>query len=227
MVCAIIVAGGEGKRAGYEIPKQFQKINGKSVLRITAEKFQNSCSIDKFIVIAHKSFFEETIEQVHDFDKLLSVVEGGDCRQQSVYNGLKFLKELKIGVTHVAIHDAVRPFVKIEKISECVAKAKEKGGAILAQKAEHSMSKVQNFKIKSLLNREEIYLHNTPQVFDFSKLLFAYSQVKDKLSDFTDDASIYYHCGFSIYIVEDDKNNIKLTTREDFLLAEYLLRVGL
>ena len=57
MVCAIIVAGGEGKRAGYEIPKQFQKINGKSVLRITAEKFQNSCSIDKFIVIAHKSFF--------------------------------------------------------------------------------------------------------------------------------------------------------------------------
>ncbi|MFY9126271.1 MAG: 2-C-methyl-D-erythritol 4-phosphate cytidylyltransferase, partial [Defluviitoga tunisiensis] len=83
-----------------------------------------------------------------------------------------------------------------------------------------------NMNIKSVLNRDEIYLHNTPQVFDFLKLLFAYSQVENMLDSFTDDASIYHYCGFNIYIVEDDKNNIKLTTKEDFLLAEYLLKLG-
>jgi 2-C-methyl-D-erythritol 4-phosphate cytidylyltransferase len=226
MVCAIIVAGGEGKRAGYNIPKQFQKINGKSVLRLTAEKIQNSPVIDKFIVISHKNYCEETQHEVQDLNKFISVVIGGNSRQQSVYNGLKFLRELKYKISYVAIHDAVRPFVNIDKISECVKMAKEKGAAILAEKATYTMSKVQNMNIKSLLNREEIYLHNTPQVFDFFKLLFAYSQVENRLDAFTDDASVYYYCGFKVYIVEDDKNNIKLTTSEDFILAEYLFKLG-
>jgi|SRR5690606_29882540 len=226
MVWAIIVAGGEGKRAGYNVPKQFQKINNKSVLRLTAEKFQNSSSIDKFIVVSHKNYFEESLKEVQDLSKFISVVMGGSSRQQSVNNGLKFLRETKNKISHVAIHDAVRPFVNIDKISECVEKAKRKGAAILAQKATYTMSKVQNMNIKSVLNRDEIYLHNTPQVFDFLKLLFAYSQVENMLDSFTDDASIYHYCGFNIYIVEDDKNNIKLTTKEDFLLAEYLLKLG-
>ncbi len=73
----------------------FKKINNKSVLRLTAEKFQNSSSIDKFIVISHKNYFEESLKEVQDLSKFISVVMGGSSRQQSVNNGLKFLRETK------------------------------------------------------------------------------------------------------------------------------------
>jgi 2-C-methyl-D-erythritol 4-phosphate cytidylyltransferase len=219
MVYAIIVAAGEGKRAGFEIPKQFVKLKNKTVLRMSAEKFQHSKLIDKFFVVSHRNYVDLTEKEVRIFSKFENVVIGGSTRQQSVYNALLYLNKMDNKPDFVCIHDAVRPFVDIKKIDESIYKAKEIGGAVLAEMAENTVSQVNNGRILKTLERSQIYLHHTPQTFDFAKLLKAYQNSEKFLSSFTDDASIFIHAGYEAAIVEDYKNNIKLTKKEDFELA--------
>jgi 2-C-methyl-D-erythritol 4-phosphate cytidylyltransferase len=219
MVYAIIVAAGEGKRAGFEIPKQFVKLKNKTVLRMSAEKFQHSKLIDKFFVVSHRNYVDLTEKEVRIFSKFENVVIGGSTRQESVYNALLYLNEMDNKPDFVCIHDAVRPFVDINKIDESIYKAKEIGGAVLAEMAENTVSQVNNGRILKTLERSQIYLHHTPQTFDFAKLLKAYQNSEKFLSSFTDDASIFIHAGYEAAIVEDYKNNIKLTKKEDFELA--------
>ncbi|PNR94453.1 2-C-methyl-D-erythritol 4-phosphate cytidylyltransferase [Petrotoga sp. 9PWA.NaAc.5.4] len=224
MVYAIIVAAGEGKRAGYEIPKQFQKLNNKTVLQLTAEKLQNSNEIDKFIVVTHKDYLQESKMEVSHLNKCSTILIGDKSRQESVFVGLNYLNNLPIKPNFVAIHDAVRPFTDKKKIQEVVDKAKNLGGAILAEKAQYTMSIAKESKLFKMLDRNNIYLHHTPQVFDFEKLFYAYKEVENKLEYFTDDASIYVSAGFEVYIVEDYKTNIKLTTKNDFEIAQCLIK---
>ncbi|MDY6894931.1 MAG: IspD/TarI family cytidylyltransferase, partial [Thermotogota bacterium] len=146
-------------------------------------------------------------------------VIGGSTRQESVYNALLYLNKMDNKPDFVCIHDAVRPFVDINKIDESIYKAKEIGGAVLAEMAENTVSQVNNGRILKTLERSQIYLHHTPQTFDFTKLLKAYQKAEKILSSFTDDASIFIHAGYETAIVEDYKNNIKLTKKEDFELA--------
>jgi 2-C-methyl-D-erythritol 4-phosphate cytidylyltransferase len=224
MVYAIIVAAGEGKRAGFEIPKQFVKLNNKTILKMSSEKFQNSTSIDKFLVVSHRNYVDLTEKEVKIFSKFENVVIGGSSRQESVYNALLYLNKMDNKPDFVCIHDAVRPFVDINKIDESIYKAKEIGGAVLAEKAENTVSQVNNGLILRILERSQIYLHHTPQTFDFTKLLKAYQNVEKILSSFTDDASIFIHAGYETAIVEDYKNNIKLTKKEDFELARCIFK---
>lgn len=224
MIYAIIVAGGVGNRAGFNLPKQFVRLNGKTILKMTVEKFQNSELIDKFIIVSHKDFFKQTEEEVREFSKFEKIIVGGESRQKSVFNGLLYLAKKNKRPKIVCIHDAVRPFVEIRKIDECINKAKETGGAILAEKAENTVSQVSNQNIEKIFKRSQIFLHHTPQSFDFEKLLESYQKAKTLLSSFTDDASIFLYAGFQVTIVEDYKNNIKLTTKSDFEWAESFLR---
>lgn len=219
MVYAIIVAAGEGKRAGFEIPKQFVKLNNKTILRISAEKFQQSKLIDKFLVVSHRNYVDLTEKEVKIFSKFENVVIGDSSRQESVYNALLYLSKKDNKPDLVCIHDAVRPFVDIKKIDESIYEAKDIGGAVLAEMAENTVSQVNNGRILKTLERSQIYLHHTPQTFDFAKLLKAYQNVEKILSSFTDDASIFIHAGYETSIVEDHKNNIKLTKKKDFELA--------
>jgi len=226
MVYAIIVAAGEGKRAGFEIPKQFVKLKSKTILRMSAEKFQNSELIDKFLVVSHRNYREMTEKEVKSLSKFENVVIGGNSRQESVYNALLYLNKMDNKPDFVCIHDAARPFVDIKKIDESIYKAKEIGGAVLAEKAENTVSKVDNGRIVKTLERSQIYLHHTPQTFDFAKLLKAYKNVEKILSSFTDDASIFIHAGYEAAIVDDYKNNIKLTRKEDFDLAKCIFELN-
>ncbi|RLL89773.1 hypothetical protein CN13_03880 [Petrotoga sp. HKA.pet.4.5] len=226
MVYAIIVAAGEGKRAGFEIPKQFVKLNNKTILRMSAEKFQNSTSIDKFLVVSHRNYVDLTEKEVKIFSKFENVVIGGSSRQESVYNALLYLSKKDNKPDLVCVHDAVRPFVDIKKIDESIYKAKEIGGAVLAEMAENTVSQVNNGRILKTLERSQIYLHHTPQTFDFAKLLKAYQNAEKILSSFTDDASIFIHAGYETAIVEDYKNNIKLTKKEDFELAKCIFELN-
>lgn len=226
MVYAIIVAAGEGKRAGFEIPKQFVKLNNKTILRMSAEKFQNSKLIDKFFVVSHRNYVDITEKEVKTFSKFENVVIGGSNRQESVYNALMYLGKKENKPDFVCIHDAVRPFVDTNKIDESIYKAKEIGGAVLAEMAENTISQVNNGRIVKTLERSQIYLHHTPQTFDFNKLLKAYQKAEKILSSFTDDASIFIHAGYETAIVEDYKNNIKLTKKEDFELAKCIFELN-
>ena len=129
---AIIVAAGQGSRVGGILPKQFQSVRGKPILSYTLQKFEDCSRIQDVILVTASewvTYAAQEIVDAFDFKKVIKIVAGGEQRQDSVFAGLKALDPLP---DFVAIHDAVRPFVSVEKIEAAIDACKEHGAAILA-----------------------------------------------------------------------------------------------
>ncbi|BBE31194.1 2-C-methyl-D-erythritol 4-phosphate cytidylyltransferase [Tepiditoga spiralis] len=220
MISTIIVAAGSGSRMNKSIPKQFLKIKNKSILEITTSIFENSELIDNIIIVANKKFFKKTELEVIKFKKVFKIIPGGKTRQESVFKGLKILKQLNPSI--VLIHDVARPFISNILIKKLITKAKEKNSAIPILKENSTISLSTKNKIEKFLDRNQVYQHQTPQAFDFKKLFEAYTKFEKNLSDFTDDASIFFANKNEVYTIEGEKNNIKITTNEDLLFAKFL-----
>lgn len=214
---AIIVAAGRGQRVGGEIPKQYLKIDGVSILRRTLDTFLESDHIDYLQLIIHpddKDLYEECI---CDLD-LPSPVEGGDTRQQSVLNGIRALRELK--PKNVFIHDAARPFVS-EYLIESLATAVDKVSAVIpALKVTDTIKYMTNDHINNTIDRNYLYRAQTPQVFDFATILEAHEKSKEQ--NLSDDSAIAEQNGIKVYIVEGSEQNFKITTEEDLRKAEMM-----
>ena len=122
---AIIVAAGQGSRVGGDLPKQFQPVGGKPVLSYTLQKFEDCSRIQDVVLVTSSEWLTYTTQEIvdqFDFKKVRRIVAGGKQRQDSVFAGLKVLK----GPPHfVAIYDAVRPFVSVEKIEAAIDACKE------------------------------------------------------------------------------------------------------
>jgi 2-C-methyl-D-erythritol 4-phosphate cytidylyltransferase len=211
---AIIVAGGSGSRMQSEIPKQFLLINGRPVLMHTIEAFFSSSFIPEIIVVLSTDFQSHwkklCIE--HNFIIPHQIVNGGEQRFQSVKNGLKSIKSPAI----VAIHDAVRPCVPMDVIDSAFKQAELQGNAVAAVESRDSVR--QKTDVGSLsVNRDSIYLVQTPQIFSIEILNKAYEQ--EYRSDFTDDASVVESSGVTIWLIDGDRRNLKITYPEDILVA--------
>jgi 2-C-methyl-D-erythritol 4-phosphate cytidylyltransferase len=216
---AIIVAGGNGSRMNSDIPKQFLELNGKPVLMHTIQAFYQSQHQPTIIVVLATTDLErwQKLRKQYNFNIPHQIVAGGTERFHSVKNGLSLIQE-KDAV--VAIHDAVRPLVSQNTITACFQTAVEKGNAIAAVPSKDSVRKLTNGK-SAALNRNEIYLVQTPQVFQLEQLNTAYQQNFD--SFFTDDASVIEKAGYSINLEKGDEYNFKITFKEDLKLAETIL----
>lgn len=216
MNSAIIVAAGRGTRLGG-IKKQFLEIEGKSVLKRSVEKFVKAGISD--IVISTMSedlkFVEEMFSDIKD---IVRVVEGGATRQQSVTNAFNVCS--KGGI--VLIHDAARPFVSIENIKNVISMAEKTGAATLAVSSTDTVKFVENNLIKHTLDRNKIYLVQTPQAF--SKELYK-KALKEVVGDYTDDCQLIEKIGVDVTIVEGSRDNIKITTPEDLEYAKILAKV--
>lgn len=212
---AIIVGGGSGSRMQSDIPKQFMLIKGRPVLMHTIEAFYNSELKPQIIVVLNVDYhplWEQLCGQYH-FHIPHKLVKGGQQRFHSVKNGLKSIT----GHAVIAIHDAVRPMVSNDLISRSYHKAEKSGNAVAAIKCRDSVrQKSGNTSIP--LNREDIYLVQTPQTFQYSILNKAYKQ--EYRNEFTDDASVVERSGVSINLIEGENKNLKITFPEDILLAE-------
>lgn len=216
---AIIVGGGSGSRMKSDVPKQFMLLQGRPVLMHTIEAFYKSELQPEIIVVLNIDFhtYWEQLCIEHDFEIPHILVKGGLQRFHSVQNGLKYVKPKSI----VAIHDAVRPLVKQEIITSAFRKAEDSGSAVTAIKSKDSVrQKTMNGTVS--LNRDEIYLIQTPQVFSIETLNKAYKQ--DFRNEFTDDASVVERLGVEIELIEGDNRNLKITFPEDILLAEVYLQ---
>ena len=216
----IIVAGGSGTRMQSAVPKQFLLLNGLPVLMHTLAAFFNSETKPQIILVLPKSFktYWEELCAKYKFDVPHQVVEGGESRFHSVKNGLD-----KIETDHdaiVAVHDAVRPITSKASIESSYKLAALNGNAITAVKSRDSVRQL-NGGITMHLNRDEIYLIQTPQTFQLSQLKTAYLQQYDQ--NFTDDASIVEKAGFKINLIEGSHQNIKITFPEDIAVAELFL----
>jgi 2-C-methyl-D-erythritol 4-phosphate cytidylyltransferase len=218
---AIIVGGGSGSRMLSEIPKQFMLLRGRPVLMHTIEAFNRSEYNPEIIVVLNVDFHQywENLCVLHNFSIPHLLVKGGTHRFDSVKNGIKAIKSKAI----IAIHDAVRPLLSCQLIDRSFQEAELSGNAVAAIKSRDSVRQ-QTGKHSIPLNREEIYLIQTPQTFSSEILKKAYKQ--EFRNEFTDDASVAERSGIKINLIEGENRNFKITFPEDIRLAEIYLNPG-
>lgn len=220
---AIIVAAGNSSRMKEIGNKQLLPIFGVPVLIRTLRAFEAAKSIDKIIVVTHRDILEEVSSLVKKYaiTKLFSVTEGGATRQASVLNGLI----AAAGAEFVAIHDGARPFIKPEKIDEAAEFAKENGSAVLAIPLSDTAKEIdENQVIKRTPDRNALRLVQTPQIFPLSVLKEAYAKAEKDGFCGTDDSSLVERLGKDVKTIFGDFDNIKITTPEDVLRAEAILK---
>lgn len=215
---AIIVGGGSGSRMQSELPKQFMLLANRPILMHTIEAFYHSEYKPEIIIVLNVDFhlyWENLCKQYH-FSIPHILVKGGNYRFHSVKKGIKHIK----GKAIIAIHDAVRPLVSKQLINHSYREAELSGNAVAAIKSRDSVRQ-QNEKLNIALNRDEIYLVQTPQTFSSDILNKAYKQ--EFRNEFTDDASVVEHLGTSINLIEGESSNFKITFPEDLKIAEIYL----
>ena len=217
---AIIVAGGSGQRMQSAVPKQFLLLQGKPVLYHTLAAFYQADASTEIIVVLPSDqfdFWKSLISELPTIPHRL--VAGGNSRFQSSQNAIQTLTEDGI----VAIHDGVRPLIDPFLISSSFQAAAEKGNAVLAVASKDSVRNYSDVKKNfQHVNRESIRLIQTPQIFPTKDLKEAFKQTYS--DEFTDDARVVEALGIHINLVEGSYKNIKITTPEDLLLAEVLLK---
>lgn len=220
---AIIVAGGNGKRFGSEMPKQFLPLDGKPVLMRTIEKFdQAGAAIVVVLPVEHQEMWMSMCKD-GNFAVSHTIADGGKTRFESVKNGIAAIENLADG-NLVAVHDGVRPLASVELINRCYDTAQETGSAIPVVNPSDSIRQVMDDGTSQQLLRSSLRAVQTPQTFKAELLRGAYDVEESPL--FTDDASVIEAIGHKVALVEGEIANIKITTPIDMVIATELLKNG-
>ena len=219
---AIIVAGGKGLRMGGELPKQFIPIEGRPVLMRTLDAF-HACdaSIQLILVLPydHQAYWHELCAQ-YQFVVPHRIADGGATRFHSVQSGLTLVDAPE---ALVAVHDGVRPFVSPEVIRRCYAEAEAHGAVVPVIPVVETVRQLVGEGSKTVA-RDAYRLVQTPQTFRATLLRRAYEQ--PYCDAFTDDASVVEALGSAVSLVDGNRENIKLTTPFDLIVAKALVDSG-
>jgi 2-C-methyl-D-erythritol 4-phosphate cytidylyltransferase len=222
--CALIVAAGKGTRMGTEVKKQFIEIKGNPVLYYTLKAFSD-CELisDIFLVLSKDdiNYCEKHILQKYKFSKKIHIVEGGEQRQESVYNGLKAIGNCDI----VLIHDGARPFISGDVIKAGITFAQKHGACAcgVVPKDTIKIRDNEGFSV-STPDRSFLFAVQTPQCFKYSLIMECHEDIKADSSLATDDTMIVEKYGHKVFLFEGDYKNIKITTPEDIITAEGILK---
>lgn len=221
MNSAVIVAAGSGTRFGSARPKQFLEINGRPLIFHTLARFENCEAIDEIILVLAAEEIENFRESAgrYAFGKLKKIVAGGRTRAESVYHGLQAVNE---NCETVAVHDGARPLVSEEEIAATIEKARETGAACLTAKVTDTIKRIEGDKITGTIDRETLRRALTPQCFK-TEILRAAFENADLTEAVTDECFLVERLGIEIAFVDGSARNIKITTREDFQIAELFL----
>lgn len=211
-VTAVIVAAGRGTRFGGDLPKQFLKIENRTVLEMAIEPFQSHPMVDALIVASSEEYVELCSRICERFDKMNAVVIGGEQRQDSVRACLDRTDE---GL--VLIHDGARPFVTAQVIDRVIEGAYNQGACVPCVPVKDTVRQTENVKCTSsvTLERSSLFCVQTPQGFDTELIRRAYIKAEEDGFIGTDDGVLAERLGAGVAIAEGDYANIKITTRED------------
>ncbi len=214
---AIILSGGKGKRFDSSKAKQLFKINNKTIIENSVQKFLDSRLFNKIILVSHKELISSTKSLFKD--KKIKIISGGKTRQESVFIGLKEAK--KNDPKYVFIHDSVRPFFSLDLLKTIMNNLKNNYGVIPSINVHDS---VRYFKSKYYKDvpRENLKLIQTPQGFYFDLIYEAHKKVRKSI--YTDDSLILYEFKNKIKIIKGEKLNFKITTKEDFEIGKLLAK---
>jgi 2-C-methyl-D-erythritol 4-phosphate cytidylyltransferase/2-C-methyl-D-erythritol 2,4-cyclodiphosphate synthase len=222
----IIPAGGAGKRLKSHIAKQYLLLDSVPVLVHTLKVFQNSKEIDEIIIalpLDDLVYIRQELIEKYELTKVVNIVAGGNDRQDSVKNCLMAI-EGKCDL--VVIHDAVRPFITEELIKQVIDAAKKTGAALAGIKAKDTIKEIKEGNIiDATVPRNNLWMAQTPQVFEYELIKQAYKKAYDDKFYGTDDACLVERMGKKVIMVESSYKNIKITTNEDMLVAEALMKI--
>lgn len=226
----LIFAGGTGQRMnGSSVPKQFLIVHGKPVIVHTIEHFQQCSQIDGIVVVCLKDYigYLNSLIEKYKLDKVVSVVEGGDCGQASIFNGLKELIKLygENSEDIVLIHDGVRPLIDEKLIIDNIECVKANGNSISVSKAIETVVLLNNADIvDTVMDRKFCNIAKAPQSFYLKDIYNCHLKaIKENKLDFIDSAMLMQHYGHKIHTVLCSNENIKITTPMDYYLFRAIL----
>jgi 2-C-methyl-D-erythritol 4-phosphate cytidylyltransferase len=224
MNVAIIAAAGSGSRIGGKQAKQFLELAGLPIIIRTLQPFERCADIHEIIVVLPPQqaagFLELAANQ--KLRKLSRVVSGGATRAESVQRGLSAVRAATTEV--VAVHDGVRPFVTPEEISRTVAAAAEHQAAVLVGRVVDTVKRVKDEQVVETMSRTDLRRALTPQCFKYELLMRAFEGIDVSDPELTDESMLAERLGVVVRVVEGDSRNIKITTPEDLLIGEALLK---
>ncbi len=228
---AIVLSAGKGKRMGGKVPKQYLNLGGKPIIYYSLKTFEESF-VDEVVLICaegEEEYCRKEIVIKYGFSKVVKIVTGGRERFNSVYNGLMAAS----GCDYVFIHDGARPFVTHHVLDRCLHYVEKYRAAVAAVPAKDTI-KIENGDgfVKSTPERSLVWMIQTPQVFDFHLIRDAYEKLieqEDRLRgagvSVTDDTMVAkMFSDVDAKLVESTYSNIKITTPEDLILAEAILK---
>jgi 2-C-methyl-D-erythritol 4-phosphate cytidylyltransferase len=220
----IIPSGGSGKRFGNVTPKQYLDLCGIPVIIRTILCFNDRSDIDELIIAADPDYFDYINDKIKQYNIVLNIklVKSGAERFNSVANSL--MSDLSNKSQYVAVQDAVRPFVSHTLISKAFSEVRKYSAVIPGIIPKDTIKIIdENDFSNRTLNRNLYRNIQTPQVFDKNLLLEAYKYILDNSIDITDEASAVECIGHKVKIIEGEEFNIKLTTKQDFAVAEWII----
>ncbi|MDD5584300.1 MAG: 2-C-methyl-D-erythritol 4-phosphate cytidylyltransferase [Candidatus Omnitrophica bacterium] len=220
-VGAVIVCAGQGKRFGRSIDKTIFPLEGKPLFYHSVSVFSAVKEITQIVLVLRKEHFALAQRLISALgSRRVSLVEGGKERNDSVCQGLSVLDA---DITHVLIHDGARPFVSSGLVKRLIRELKKFPAVICGLPCRDTVKKVRGGFIEKTLNREKIFLAQTPQCFKLEALKKAFCSLRGK--KVSDDAQVLELAGKRVKMIEGESRNFKLTYPQDVSLAEAILKI--
>jgi 2-C-methyl-D-erythritol 4-phosphate cytidylyltransferase len=224
-VVAVIPSAGGGRRFGSSVQKQFLTLAGKPLLVHTLEPFQRSPWIQEILLVVPQEWVDKILDSIvrpYGLTKVKNAVAGGAQRQDSVRLGLEALGPVW---DVVVIHDGARPFITQDLIARCVQETLIHGATLLGVPAVDTIKEVDSTgRVQNTLNRERLWMVQTPQSFRYKLALRAHQDARDAAVTGTDDASLVERLGHEVRVLMGSYDNIKVTTPRDLILGEAIIR---
>ena len=224
---ALIIAGGSGERMGQDIPKQFLTVNEKPVIIYTLEAFQRHADINEIAVVCLEGWEQvlRAYAKQLNISKLNDVITGGSNGQESIRNGIFALEKHSGADDIVLVHDAIRPMVSADIISDCIVKTKKYGCAIATIPCAEAMLQTDDGEISSgSYPRDRLKRTQTPQGFKVGELCELHREALDKgITNSIASCTLMIEMGRQVYFSAGSEKNLKLTTVEDIDIFKALL----
>lgn len=232
MNIALIIAGGSGHRMKQEIPKQFLNVNDKPVIVYTLEAFQSHPDIDKIGVVCVEGWHNILYAYARQYkiDKLDWVITGGENGQSSIRNGV-FEAERRYNDDDILlVHDAIRPLVSHEIISDCIVQCKQYGSAVTVTPCNTAVlwkQEKESAESQRVISRDQLAMTQTPQAFPVATLAKVHRQALQKgITDSVASCTLMVEMGLDVHFSIGAETNIKLTTQDDLEIFRALLALN-
>lgn len=229
MNIALILAGGHGNRTAQDIPKQFMNVYEKPLIIYTLENFERHPEIDGILVVCLDGWHEvlKAYARQYGISKLKWVVDGGDDGQESTKKGVEALKDVCGTEDIILVHDAIRPFITPDVITDAITKCKQKGSGLSAVRCQETIVRTDDGKsgVEGIA-RQEIMRVQTPQAYKYGKTRWAYEEADRRgIRGEVYINTLMLRLGERVYFSKGTDKNVKITTIEDLEVFKALLHM--